>query len=79
MYEYNGEGQKYLFTIYDDNTLKLALCKNEELIYKDNVRIYDIGGKGGQRIEYGTSTSKSSLPFKGYSDGNLDKRWEKLK
>lgn len=79
MYEYNGEGQKYLFTIYDNDSVKLVLCEKDELIEKENARVYDIGGKGGQRIEYGTSTTKSSLPFKNYSDGQLDKRWEKIK
>ena len=75
MYEYNGDGQKFLFTIYECNTLKLVLCKKDELVEKENVELYDIGSKGGKRISYGNS----SLPFKNYSDGMLDKRWTKIK
>lgn len=78
VYEYNGEGQKFLLTINEDDSIKLILCKKEEGIEKECANIYDIGGKGGKRIEYGKSKTKSSLPFKNYSDGQLDKRWVKI-
>lgn len=79
LYEYNGEGQKFLLYIYDDDSTKLTQYKGDDSIEKLNPRIYDIGGKGGKRIEYGTSNVKSSLPFINYSDGNLDKRWTRIK
>ena len=79
LYEYNGEGQKFLFTIYEDDTTNLTLYKGEKSIEKENSMIVNIGGKGGKRIEYGTSKVKSSLPFMNYSDGNLDKRWTRIK
>ena len=79
LYEYNGEGQKFLLYIYDDDSTKLTQYKGDDSIEKLNPRIYDIGGKSGKRIEYGTSNVKSSLPFINCSDGNLDKRWTRIK
>ena len=81
LYEYNDIGDKFLLTVYEDDSIKLVLCKKDDIVEKENPIIYDIGTNGGKRIEYGKPTSnvKSSLPFRNYSDGKLDKRWEKVK
>jgi hypothetical protein len=84
IYEYNGEGNKYVLMIGDDDSVKLTdYTKVADGIEMHDVVIAEIsGGNGCKRVEYGItpkSPYKSSLPFKNWKDGKLDKRWTQIK
>ena len=81
MYECDGisPGVKYTFIIYDDDKVELMFYNGAFKVNEPNVRIYDIGNSGGKRIEYGSGNVKASLPFKRYSDGELDEKWIRIK
>ena len=80
IYETDGVtgGVKYVLTINEDHSVKLMFYNGAFKVEEPNVRIVDIGDNGGKRVEYGTENSKSSLPFKRYSDGALDERWTQI-
>ena len=81
MYVCNGvcEGTKYVLVIYDDLSVKLTFYNGTIKCEESTVNICPIGENGGRRIEYGTSTVKTSLPFRKYLDGSLDERWTQIK
>ena len=68
---------KYLLLVYDDGTLKLTWYCGDRIVEEENP-IFTKAGKG-LRIQYGSSTVKSSIPFTKYADGTLDERWVKIK
>lgn len=81
LYEGDGicNGAKYIFTIYEDDSVKLTFFNGNTRVEEPAVKLIDIGTNGGKRIEYGTTNVKSSLPFRKYVDGTLDERWEQIK
>jgi hypothetical protein len=82
MYEYNEFGFKYLLVINDDGSLNITeYNKKGEPRELFNCEITDCGKNGGKRVEYALKDGgcKSSLPFKNYEDGELNKRWTKIK
>lgn len=78
---YEGEDtlkdSKYLLIIYSDGTLKLTWYYKDKVVEEPNPVLRPSGK--GLRLEYGNSKVLSSVPFTGYNDGVLDKRWEKIK
>ena len=81
MYETDGigKGTKYILTIYGDDNVGLVFYNGSFKKEESNVRIYDVGNSGGKRVEYGLGNVKASLPFKRYSDGELDEKWIRIK
>jgi hypothetical protein len=73
-----SKGVKYVLTINEDNSVKLVFYNGAFKVDEPEVQIIDIGVNGGKRIEYGTNSVKSSIPFKRYLDGELDERWTKI-
>lgn len=81
MYMWSGKDEKYVLTIYEDNTIDLVWYVDTRTFPCDKPLITDIGKNGGKRIEfaYKKGVSRSSLPFKNWDDGELDKHWKKMK
>ena len=84
MYEQDGivKGTKDVFTIYEDDSLGLVSYNGDVKRVHNNVKLVIAGTKGGQRIEYGDEPDgrlRSSLPFRNYDDGQVDKHWTKIK
>ena len=80
IYEIDGfmNGSKYVLTINEDNSVQLEYYEGSTRIVEPNVEIVDGGNNGGKRLEFGTSTVKSSFPFKNYNDGKLDSKWTRI-
>lgn len=72
-------GVKLVFTIYTDNSLRLAYFNGRTRIEEPNVELIDVGDKGGKKIEYGTPNVKTTIPFRKYIDGTLYERWVQIK
>ena len=81
MYMCDGicDGTKYVLNIYDDLSVKLTFYNGTVKFEEPFVSIEPIGENGGRRIEYGTTSVKTSLPFRKYIDGSLDERWTQIK
>lgn len=80
IYESDGltKDTKFILTINEDDSVKLMYYNGSFKTEEPNTRIIDVGDKGGKRIEYGTTSVSSSIPFKRYIDGTLDSRWTKI-
>lgn len=78
MFEFKDSLLKYIFTIYEDDSISVTSYFNKPK-EEENVSLVDVGTKGGKRIEFGNSSVKSSLPFKNFSNGELDERWQRIK
>ena len=80
---YLGDGRypgvKFVFTIYTDNSLKLAYYNGRTRIEEPNVELLDVGDNGGKKIEYGTPSVRASIPFKRFTDGKLYANWIQIK
>ena len=81
MYECDGicNDTKYVLVIYDDLSVKLTFYNGTIKFEEPYVSISSVGENGGKRIEYGTGSVKTSLPFRKYIDGSLDERWTQIK
>ena len=82
IYEYNRLDRKYVLMIGEDGSVKLTDYSKTDGIEMHNPVIVDIaGGKGCKRIEYGINPTagRSSIPFKNWGDGELDKHWTQIK
>lgn len=75
----NYPGVKFVFTIYTDNSMKLAYYNGRTRIEEPNVELLDVGDNGGKKIEYGTSAVRTSMPFKRFTDGKLHTNWVQIK
>ena len=81
LYECDGvsQGTKYVLVIYDDLSVKLTLYNGTVKFEEPTVKITPVGLNGGRSIEYGTTHSMTSIPFRKYIDGSLDERWTQIK
>jgi hypothetical protein len=81
LYECDGisKGTKYVLVIYDDLSVKLTLYNGTVKFEEPAVKIKPVGLNGGRAIEYGTTHSMTSIPFRKYIDGSLDERWTQIK
>ena len=80
IYEIDGfmSGSKYVLTINEDESVQLDYYEGTTRITECNPQIVPCGNNGGKRLEFGTSTVKSSFPFKNYNDGKLDSKWTQI-
>ena len=78
---YEGDGvainTKYLLIIYSDGTLKLKRYYGDRCADEDNPVLIPAGK--GLRLQFGTPSVKTSIPFTKYYDGSVDKNWTKIK
>ena len=78
IYEYKHLNWVCVLVVNDDDSMTLTEYVGDKQPRKFNdVKIVGIGRNGGERVQY--SNDGVSLPFKNYNDGELDKRWKKIK
>ena len=71
------EGAKFLLIIYESGKLKLTWYYHDRVEERVNPKFEECGK--GLRLVFGTEKYYSSIPFKTYHEGTLDKRWTKIK
>ena len=77
IYEFKYCGWLCLLNIDEEgNATMIESTKGKPKKFND-VKFVKIGSNGGERVQY--NNDEVSLPFKNYNDGELDKRWRKIK
>ena len=77
IYEFKYLGWLCILNIDEEgNAIMIESTTGKPKKFND-VKFVKIGSNGGERVQY--SNGGVSLPFKNYNDGELDKRWRKIK
>ena len=81
IYEREGiiKGSKDIFMIMEDGSLSLKTYIGDNVIEWENPELVPCGK--GNRIHHGKENGsglRSSMSFRNYDDGEIDKRWKKI-
>jgi hypothetical protein len=77
IYEYKYLGWICILNINNDGSMSLTDSFRGKTKKFNDIVFEKIGSNGGERIQY--NNNNVSLPFKNYSNGELDKHWRKIK